>query len=298
MEIKDLSLFNNILNNKKALKKFSENFCIPFLTKHSKVFFQFLLNENKIKYYQITDTTKERIKNIPTEKIDGSKLIDLRNKQSTGLVYFKNGLHYIYLIKNNGVYIMSSSQKSKKIVNDVEFYTSQILSGFLYFDFNSGSSSCFINNILDCLQNKDNLLINDKKEIDLLKKARHEQELLSNLKKDYVEKHQETLLCLQSFLFIHFAKIIDSTKISENKKISLTEKMKGIKSFIDVIKIDTFYDQTINVINPFAVNGHFRNQPMGKNRDETKLIYIDSFMKTGYNRLATKIKIENNLKTR
>jgi len=301
MELKNLALFKEILNNKKLLKMFSENSSTTFLTRYSKFFFKHLLFENNIKYFQITDTTKERVQNIPTNNIDGYKLIDLKNKQSTGLVYFNDGLHYIYAIKNNGVYIMTSSKKSQKIVDSPEFYTSQLLSGFLYFDFNTGIENCFINNILDCLKNKDNLLIEEKSQKIILKKINKEQEngntkMIDDFTKDFAKKYKETLVCLQSFLFIHFAKVIDSTKISEEKKTSLTERIKGIKSFIEVIKVDTFYDQTINVINPFSVSGHFRNQPTGKNRSETKMIYVDSFMKTGYNRLATKLKTEAKIK--
>ena len=37
--------------------------------------------------------------------------------------------------------------------------------------------------------------------------------------------------------------------------------------------------------------GHFRRQPCGKDRAQRRTIYIDSFMKTGYERKATKLKL-------
>lgn len=42
----------------------------------------------------------------------------------------------------------------------------------------------------------------------------------------------------------------------------------------------------------FGVNGHWRFQKIGKGRKDVKLIWIDSFIKKGYNRTADKIRWE------
>lgn len=138
MNINDCSLLSCI-KNVKFLKKFSTVPTTIFATRHSCTLWGGFLNAN-MKYFNITDSTRARIGNVPTDKITGSKLIDLKEKKSCGVVYFNDGLHFIYLIRNNGVYIMTSSQKRKRIVEDPNFYTSQVMDGFLYFDFLSDTS--------------------------------------------------------------------------------------------------------------------------------------------------------------
>lgn len=295
MEINDTMLFD-VINNKRLLNKLSERYFVGFCTKHSKVLMSAFIHKNDMKYFHITDSTKKRIKNVPTEKITGSKLIDL--KQDKGLVYFDNGLHFLYLIRKNGVYILTSKLKSKKKVNDPNYYVSQMMDGFLYYDFFDGNSSCFINNPLDILQNESNELRNDKDSFNLLTKMKKEieegiTETHDEYHKDYKVKWNNTKLCLQAFMFLKFAKIINTTRISqEGEKLSFSDKMnKKKQSLINVIEVDTFYDESIKVINPFSVTGHFREQPYGKDKLERKTIYIDGFMKTGYERKATKLKI-------
>ena len=295
MIIKDLKLFN-VIDKTKTLNLFSKRAFTSFCTPHSKTLFTGFKNKEDLKYFHITDTTKKRITNVPVENITGSKLIDL--KPSKGIVYFNDGLHFSYLIRNNGVYIMTSKGKSRKKVNDPLFYTGEIMEGFLYYDFFSDSSACYINNVLDFSNNKDTLLMKEKDFILLLQKIYKESENGNNEKldlyrKDYTEKYNNTKLCLQAFMFIFYAKVIDTKKISqENDDRSISEKLKNKKvKEIEIIEVDTFYDENISVINPFSVNGHYRNQPFGKGRKETKMIYIDGFMKTGYNRIATKTKI-------
>ena len=295
MKINDTMLFD-VINNRKFLKKLSERYFTGFCTKHSKILMSAFMSKNDMKYFHITDSTKKRIKNVPTEKITGSKLIDL--KQDKGLVYFDNGLHFLYLVRKNGVYILTSKLKSKKKVNDPTFYVSQMMEGFLYFDFFADTSSCFINNPLDILQNKSNELRNERDSLNVLTKMQKELEIgitetQDKYQEDYKSKWNNTKLCLQAFMFIKFAKIINTTKISqEGEKLSFSDKMKKKKqSLINIIEVDTFYDESMKVINPFSVTGHFRNQPYGKDRLERKTIYIDGFMKTGYERKATKLKI-------
>lgn len=296
MKINDTILFD-VINNQKLIKQLSERYYTGFCTKHSKILMSHFLNKNDMKYFHITDSTQKRIKNVPCENITGSKLSGLTHDK--GLVYFNNGLHFLYLIRKNGVYILTSKLKYKNKVNDKSFYVSQMMDGFLYFDFLSDSFSCFINNPLDILQNKSNELIKEKSSLDIIKKITKELEFGNSTTKlkyeqDYQVKWENTKLCLQAFLFIKFAKVINTTKISqENTKLSFSDRLKKKEqSFIDVIEVDTFYDESMKVINPFSVTGHFRNQPHGKDRSEIKTIYIDSFMKTGYERIATKLKIQ------
>jgi hypothetical protein len=295
MILKNLKLFN-VIDKTKTLNFFSKKTFTGFCTSHSKTLFSGFKNKENLKYFHITENTKKRIRNVPVNEITGNKLIDL--KPSKGIVYFNDGLHFAYLIRKNGVYIMTSKGKSKKKVNDPLFYTSEMMQGFLYYDFFSDTSTCYINNVLDFKNNKDTLLMKERDYLLLLQKIYKESENGNNEKldlynEDYMLKWNNTKLCLQAFMFIFFAKVIDTKRISqENDDRTISEKLKNKKiREIEIIEVDTFYDENISVINPFSVNGHYRNQPFGKGRKETKMIYIDGFMKTGYNRTATKTKI-------
>jgi hypothetical protein len=298
MKIQDLCLYDWI-NNKPFVKEMSKYPSTVCLTNHSKILWSSFLYSNDMLNFHITDSTKERIKNVPVEDINGEKIIGLQNKPSKGIVYFSNGLHFIYLIRNNGVYILTSSKTKTKFSNNPSFVVGNTTSGFLYFDFFSKHKEQYINNPLDALHNKNNLLNKEPHVLNFLmsltKKNKIEsQRIYENLQKDYTYRYEETKLCLQAFMFIHFAKVINTTKISQtvdNRTLSEKIKKKAIKNDINIIQVDTTYDKNIHVINPFSVQGHFRNQPFGIGRKETKLIYIDDFMKTGYHRTATKNKI-------
>lgn len=297
MELKDLMLMH-VIHDKRHTKLFSEKSFTGFGTSHSILLFKSFHNLTDIKYFHITDTTKKRLDNVPVEEINGSKLINLKSNLSAGLVFFNDGLHFIYLIRNNGVYIMSSRCKYRKKYDDPLFAIGQIMSGFLYYDFYSDLKCCYLNNILDVINNPDHLIAKDFPSLQRLRKIRKLAEKgnydLYNLEKpDLEQKYADTKLCLQAFMFIHFAKVINTTRVSKDYDTrSLIEKInhKEIPTY-NVIEVDTFYDETMRVINPFSVKGHFRNQPFGVGLKETKLIYIDSFMKTGYTRTATKEKI-------
>jgi hypothetical protein len=296
MKLKELSLLN-ISKNTKFLKAFSKTPATAFATKHACTFFASFLNNSDMKYFHITDTTKKRLTNVPTEEISGGKLIDLKTKPSSGLVFFNDGLHFLYLIRNNGVYIMSSRQKSKRIVEDPSFYAGETMSGFLYYDFFSDSQTCYINNILHALKDEDHLLRKEKTLLLIMRKLGQEakegkRDLYNKYNEDFLQKWNDTRLCLQAFMFIHFAKIINTTRVSQEYDTrTFSERIKKTDiSTVNVIQVDTLYDETMKVINPFGVTGHYRNQPIGKGRTETKLIYIDSFMKSGYTRIATKVK--------
>lgn len=299
MKINELSLFS-LINNKKSLDAFSKKYANTFLTKHSKTIFSGFKNNLGVKYYHITDTSKERIKCVPVDKINASNLIDLKERKSCGLVYFNDGLHFIYLIRDNGVYILTSRQKRKKTVEDINFHASQLISSIMYFDFFSNSKSQYINNVLDFIINKDTLLLNEPTLRPIFKKMANPEneghaELIANSKIDWEAKYNDSQLCLKAFMFIHFAKTIDTTRICQSEENrSVLERLKGIKQKdVNIIQVDTYWDENMKVINPFSVSGHFRNQPIGEGRKETKTIYIDSFMKSGYTRNATINKVNS-----
>lgn len=303
MDIQKALIYDKVLNHKKNLHLFSTKAATPFLSAKSKyMFFEFLKNKrlkNDNKYFKITNSTKSRVSNMPTQDINGGKLIGLKeNSGDTGLVVFEDKLHFVYAITKSGIHIaVSESDRSTVWGNEAagSYKAYNLIIGYIYMDFISESFELCINSPLD-VENKDNTLFKDKGYLKEITRAINK-DLDDKFKKEYVEDHQnkfnKTRLCLQSFIFIYCANVYDTTVISEdNAAISLKDRLAGVrKNELKIIQVDSFYDKNIKVINPFAVSGHFRNQPYGENRLQKKLIYIDSFMKTGYTRESTKSKI-------
>ena len=80
---------------------------------------------------------------------------------------------------------------------------------------------------------------------------------------------------------------ITTKSIKSKGKIKLNSFSKFINnSKYNITFVDSLWRQRINV-DGFAVRGHFRMQPFGKLRSKNKLIWIEEFSKTGYNRNAT-----------
>lgn len=100
-------------------------------------------------------------------------------------------------------------------------------------------------------------------------------------------------IAAKCFIFLKCASVVDKTFVSGKSTMCTYRRRKKEKN-IDYIYVDGHYDQSVSVTYPFKVSGHFRNQPKKKENGEwyTELIYIDSFMKKGYTRKATKQKIE------
>lgn len=299
VKLQDLMLYD-IANTVTAVNKFAAVPVTSFATKHSKLLWTGFKDLSQIKKFYITPRTAERITRLPTDDIFGSSLISLKENLTKGIVYFDNGLHFLYHIRGNGVYIMTSSAKKAKSFADPLFGMSQVMDGFLYYDFYSNARETYINSVHDALTNKEHLLWQERSVRPIFRKVIKEVEsgistTFDSLQKDYQVKFDKTKLCLQAFMFIHFAKIIETSRISDDSDTRpFAERIRHPKKMsTDVISVDTFYDETMKVINPFSVTGHFRNHACGKGRVERKLIYIDGFMKTGYTRVATKVKIEN-----
>lgn len=291
------TMLYGVISNTGFLQKVSKKAYTGFCTIHSKYLMSSFLRKTETKYFHITSTTEKRLGNIPVDKISGNILAEL--KPEKGLVYFDSGLHFLYSITKTGVYIMSSTGKYQKRVNDPSFTAGQAMDGFLYYDFLSDGVECYINNPVDVLTNQDTLLLKDIDSVRIMKRMSDAMEkgdtsFRDKYRPDYETKWGNTKLCLQAFMFIFFAKVISTTRVSEESSLmSPADKLrrKKPKNLLNVIQVDTYYDETIKVINPFGVAGHFRRQPCGKDRADRKTIYIDSFMKTGYERKATKLKL-------
>lgn len=312
MRPQDNNLYSYI-DNPRLLSKMSEKSCVLYMSHHARELFKTLFIAHKLKektkLFYITDTTSKRTSIIDATKPTGEMLKCLSEKAGeTGFIYFNNGAHCLYAITKTAVTILASGAKFKGHY-DSDFEFKNKTSGFIYFNYESESPQFWINSSLDAIFNKeDSFALKDKQYVSELIKLNKEFKSLgyteidsvkkyddcpyyNELKKLYDYHYKNTLQCFQAFLFIRFAKILDTTHISsENTGLSFKERVYGVKkSLLNIIKVDTLYDETLHVINPFSVSGHFRNQPIGEGRVNRKTIYIDSFMKEGYNRVATKI---------
>ena len=322
MKLHHLELYK-LLNKNKAIHKFAKRPPTAFCSYHTTSFFSIFVHnqrkKKKPKYFHVTDNTARRLKNIPIEDINGPRISQLRSKANdTGVVYFDNGKHFSYAISKAAIFIMTSSMhRQSHRVNNPEFMVSTIMDSFIYINFLNEKIMYWINSPLDMIYGEeDTLLKREKESVKILQKwaaemKKHDPPLtfkeqlelpspniIGSHAKHYQSLVDTTALCLQGFLFIYFADVITKTMITQ-KDTDDEYKARLFKQKVEknnIIEVDTIYDETIKVINPFNVRGHFRNQPYGPNKELTKLIYIDAFMKKGYTRLATKIKEDLDLK--
>ena len=113
---------------------------------------------------------------------------------------------------------------------------------------------------------------------------------------DYSYKSRILKECIKTFIFLKTAKVVDETFIpfEDGKEREYKKSDYGSKG---VIKVDSFYNTNIDVIAPFLVRGHFRNQPKKVDGIWTREpIYIDTFMKNGYHRRAIIGNSEKNIR--
>lgn len=298
-----LNLYRLFLNrnkdSSKRLHAFSQKKTALFLSHSQTRFFKELVIAKNLKIsekkFYITDTTKNRVGQIPTNSVKGIGC--LANKAGeNGIIFFSDNLHCVYTISKTEVNILVSTKLHMPIAAN-SYQINNICGGFIRINLIEEKICHNLNNILDFAVNKDNMLFQD---IDTLKWMQKHKEEIANPKsdlqktllQDYDDKFMNAKLCLQAFLFIQLAKVITTSRISANDEgFTLRDKINNVKPIQhEVIIVDTLYDENIEVLNPFGVSGHFRNQPIGQGRNETKLIWIDSFMKSGYNRTATKTK--------
>lgn len=101
---------------------------------------------------------------------------------------------------------------------------------------------------------------------------------------------------IEDIYFEHFSEI-ETKFVKPNSKIKASKMENKIINETDIpINIITskWYTNIINN-NPFTVSGHFRNQPYGEGRKDIKLIWIEDFIKSGYNSIAERLKLDNQL---
>jgi len=89
------------------------------------------------------------------------------------------------------------------------------------------------------------------------------------------------------FLFLEYAPIENKESfiaIDKHSKVKLPKSKNKIK--VPLLNIDSTYYTNFRLNSKFNVNGHFRLQPYGKERQLKKIIWINEFKKSGYVRQA------------
>jgi hypothetical protein len=101
-----------------------------------------------------------------------------------------------------------------------------------------------------------------------------------------------SIFVVQILAYLYYGQITNKfIKAKSTTKLSSFSKFVNNSPF-DITYVDTLWKQRIST-EGFKVRGHFRLQPVGEGRIKKKLIWIEEFDKTGYNRQATREKFKN-----
>lgn len=313
---------NNFIFNvldEKAAKMFAQNTSFIFYDRRIKTAFRKIIAAPKplVKYY-FTDSTMSRIKQMDLTHCYPTKLGYLFEKfgQEVGICISKeNNLAFAYIITATNIQLIVTSGTNKSARASLDDFGKENYAPWM----KSIVGSCVISyhtDIPEILPNNTWSIIN-KKDIEYSKMNKElireiqnigkelkklpsglsfsditskDSALIFNLMEDSKIKSYKIWDAIKMFIFLKTAKVIDQTFISENQNYGSKSKSKQNESN-GIIIVDSTWDSSIHVINPFAVSGYFRDQPKKNKKNEwyKELIYIDSYMKSGYHRNAKSI---------
>lgn len=294
--------------NKKASKKFSEKGTEFFGDLRIKEVFKNIYKQGEsIDKYYFTKSTMIRIDKLDISKIHPENLsyLYIKNKDELGFVFCEDKkLCFIYLIGINDIKIICTTGSLKESTPFRDSFgrldnspLNKSIIGSIILSYKLNTFESISNDLISNVFNKKDFIKNSdinrlKKSIEKTKWGAGGKEVITINDDPFLfykiqEMHTKNDLlfkCLKMFIFLKTAEYNSKDFISEdneNRKYTAGSK-------IDYKIIDSTWDTNINVLNPFGVSGHFRNQPKkNENKDWYKeLIYIDSFTKNGYKRQA------------
>lgn len=294
-----INISRNIIHeiiNERTCKKFIKT---PYMglsdRQVSSIYVDYLKQKANKENFLFTKNTVERILKMDISKVEPNSLAFLGQKYCNEFSFCfleKENISFCYSIDFNAIKIMVfNGSKDTVIVTTKEGFFKQkdnayaitkAIIGSAVINFHLDELTMIPSNALyylDKLDDIDNVPTDYRND---LVKASKNADYAAALKKDYLAKSDILFLAIKSFVFLKTASVIDKTFISDNKN-QPKDKYGFTKKNLDVTVINSFYNESINVLNPFSVSGHFRNQPK---KDGVEVIYIDSFMKTGYKRPA------------
>ena len=279
--------------NERCCKKFLKTPYYGISDKQiSSVFSNYLKHKQKKENFFFTKNSVERISNMDISKIEPKSLVFLgekNNKEFSFCFLEKDNISFCYTIDVNSIkLIVFNGNKKTVTATQTESFNSnnfnytgleKSIIGSAIINFHLNELTIIPTNALYYIK-KENCPSDYNKD---LVKASKSQDFLNALQQDFLIKNDIIFLAIKAFVFLKTASVIDKTFISENKKYQIKSKIGVDKKSNDITVINSFYDESINVLNPFSVSGHFRNQPK---KTGVEIIYIDSFMKKGYKRPA------------
>ena len=309
---KDNFIFNFL--EAKALRGFSSHSSCAFYDKRIKEVFrkQLSFSVNPIKYY-FTDSTMKRVMPIDLSNCYPTKLGYLFDKfpDEFGICICKHeNIGFIYQIGLNDIKIIVTSGTRRSGNTSIDEFDridysalNKTIVGSSIISFDSDNVSIMPNNMLSFILNGDTTFAGRESKLEILKIAKRIRKFgdngkqlsditknddlyLFNLVEDMNIKSQKIWIAIKMFIFLKTANVVDKTFISDSNKGLENNTVE--KENEGIILVDSTWDSSINVINPFSVSGHFREQPKKNEKKEwyKEVIYIDSFMKKGYNRRA------------
>ena len=261
----------------------------------SSIYVDYLKHKSKKENFLFTKNTVERIMKMDISKVEPNSLSFLGQKYCNEFSFCfleRENISFCYSIDFNAIKIMVFNGSKDKVIittkegffkqKDNAYAITKAIIGSAIINFHLDELTMIPSNALyylDKLDDIDNIPTDYRND---LGKASKNVDFATALKKDYLAKSDILFLAIKSFIFLKTASVIDKTFISDNKN-QPKDKYGFTKKNLEVTVINSFYDESINVLNPFSVSGHFRNQPK---KDGIEVIYIDSFMKKGYKRPA------------
>jgi hypothetical protein len=99
-------------------------------------------------------------------------------------------------------------------------------------------------------------------------------------------KSEKSFIILQILTYLFYGEVQEKI-CKPNVKIGSSFEYIKNESTKDIWFADSLWKTNLSIIGDFKVSGHFRLQPFGEGRANKKLIFIEEFVKHGYNRTAT-----------
>lgn len=322
IDYKRLMGWSSVVSNKKGLRLRFDKGTIVVSDVRQRSLWRAIMHKTTpyIKFY-VTPYTVKRIHAMELSDLHGNMFEYLRDKylDETGFIYMEDGVHCLYHVGSDCIAIWVMKGTLKNALSGYVHKNDNSLRMFMNCDygcavipFQSENIDISINSTIDrmmaiCKGHKFMIDPIEQKRImgmahclgdcenkqDIILERLSESKEYKPLADDYTIRREAVERCVKAFVFIKTAKTINETFIPTG---STTERqfMPTDYNGKGVIKVDTFWDKEIDVIAPFQVRGHFRNQPKKNDKGEwiKEVIYIDAFMKSGYHRKATKDAIE------
>jgi len=286
----------NVLNES-ALRKLGNVRSRFFYDRRTKTAFRKILAAPRpyTKYY-FADTTMKRVEAIDLKKCYPTKLNFLFEKYGgeIGIGMCKeDDLSFIYVIgaTNIQLIVISGNKKTTRSfkdrygnINDAGFEKAMV--GACVIDYYKNDVDILSTSLMTLLFSKYNLsdFALEIDEINKLRRMQAELKLFTNdfdwEKLDYNKtptlynayqdvkiKSDKIWKAIKMFVFLKTAKVIDQTFVSESKMYGKYSTAK-LSDTNGIIIVNSNWDSSIHVVNPFAVSGHFRNQPKKNKNNE------------------------------